>query len=263
MRPIRWFWSCRRPRMKDFSGTPLWLSVSDFLQSHTRLCVVFERFFPTISIQGYLLSGDRLSCECIISCVGWIIAGYDRRRWPRPSLLLPSLYSISPRLRFVAYQVLFIRRSYLRKWMCDHAGTSRSCSCITVACSDDIYCSHSSRLLLSRCGVPRLICSPSLTPCPAFIHFSEIHLYAGLRVTALLETFAQGTPRAKALYLKEFVCRSAVYATAPAALHTHISTLNQASCRQVRFFTGSATQQNRHTPLCNAAKCAADNMGDK
>jgi hypothetical protein len=39
-----------------------------------------------------------------------------------------------------------------------------------------------------------------------------------------------------------------------AALPTHISALNQASCRQVRFFKRSATQQNWHTPLCNATK---------
>ena len=76
------------PNEETFTGTPHWLSVSDFQQSHPRLCVVFERLFPAISIQGYVFSGDRLSCECIISCVGWIIAGYDRRRWPGPPIIV-------------------------------------------------------------------------------------------------------------------------------------------------------------------------------
>ena len=163
------------------------------------MCRVRAPFPRHFNSRRFSLSGDRLSCECNISCVGWIIAGYDRRRWARPSLL-PTRYSIPPRVRFVAYQdlVIFITCGNEMRGHAD-ASTSRSCSCITAACSNEIYCSHGSRLLLSRCGVPRLVCSPSLTPCPAFIHFSEIHLCAGLCVTALLETFAQVTPRATAL----------------------------------------------------------------
>lgn len=114
----------------------------------------------------------------------------------RPSLL-PTRYSIQGAIHGLS-GLTFITCGNEMCGIAD-ARTSRSCSCITAACSNDIYCSHGSRLLLSRCGVPRLVCSPSLTPCPAFIHFSEIHLYAGLCVTALLETFAQGTPRATAL----------------------------------------------------------------
>jgi len=34
-------------------GTPHWPLVSDFLHNHPRLCAVYERIFPAISVKGY------------------------------------------------------------------------------------------------------------------------------------------------------------------------------------------------------------------
>ena len=45
-------------------GTPHWPSVSNFLQGHPRLCAVYERLFPAISIQGYAVETVILVLAC-------------------------------------------------------------------------------------------------------------------------------------------------------------------------------------------------------
>ena len=169
------------PDEETFTGTPHWPSVSDFLQSHPRLCVVYERLFPAISIQGYSVETVFL-VNAFFRALSGLSQGMTGAGGP-PIIVAYALFDPTKGAIRGLSGLGFITCG---NEMCEHAGTSRSCSCVTVACSYDIYCSHGSRLLLSRCGVPRLICAPSLTPCPAFIHHSEIHLYAGLCVAALL-----------------------------------------------------------------------------
>ena len=45
-------------------GTPHWPSVSNFLQGHPRLCAVYERLFPAISLQGYSVETVILVLAC-------------------------------------------------------------------------------------------------------------------------------------------------------------------------------------------------------
>ena len=52
------------PYDETFVGTPHWPSVSDFLQGHPRLCAVYERLFPAISIQGYAVETVILVLAC-------------------------------------------------------------------------------------------------------------------------------------------------------------------------------------------------------
>ena len=145
------------PYDETIAGTPHWPLVSDFLQRHPRLCAVYERLFPAISMKGYSVETVLVVLSCF-SVASGLAAGITGAGGP-PTIVAYSIVDPSKgAIRgLVGLRVVtcVLEMCVLAHSCCACAAVSQQllclCWCLTVARSYDMYCSHGSHLWLSRC----------------------------------------------------------------------------------------------------------------
>ena len=160
-------------------GTPHWPLVSDFLQRHPRLCAVYERLFPAISMKGYSVETVLVVLSCF-SVASGLAAGITGAGGP-PTIVA---YSIVDPSKGAIRGLVGLRVVTCVLEMCVLA--HRRCACAAVsqlpaATTCTARTAHIFGFRGAPAPSPHFHVMPSLTkfliPCH---HCSEMHIYASL-----------------------------------------------------------------------------------
>ena len=134
------------PNAEIITGTPHWPSVSHFLQGRPRLCAVYERIFPAISMEGYSVE-TVLGIHSVFRALSGLSQGMTGAGGP-PAIAAYAWFNPTKGAIRGLSGLGFVTCGSL---MCDHAVCCRGHAAVSrFLCSYDIYCSHGSHLWRSR-----------------------------------------------------------------------------------------------------------------